>query len=265
MTHMETGLKDRVVIVAASSEGMGRAIAEAFAAEGARLAICSRDEGKIKQVAAELVNRCGCQVFAEPVNVTQPEAVRAFVAEVAEEYGRIDVCVTNAGGPPARTFLQTTIDEWRQAFELNFLSVVSFAHAVIPHMQRNRWGRLLTITSVSVKQPIPALVYSNAVRAAVVGLVKSLAEEFGRDGILANNVAPGYTATDRLKELAEIRALATGSTREQIFQEWASGTAVGRIATPQEVADAIVWLASERASCITGQTILVDGGFYKGV
>ncbi len=262
---MQTGLKDRAVIVAASSEGMGRATAEAFAAEGARLAICSRNEDSIRQTAAELTARHGSEVLAHAVDVTDPDAVRTFVGAAANRFGRIDVCVTNAGGPPARTFLTTTAEEWRRAFELNFLSVVSFAHAVIPHMQRNRWGRLITITSVSVKQPIPALVYSNAIRAAVVGLVKSLSEEFGRDGILVNNVAPGYTATERLKELAEVQALAGGVTQQQIFEGWAAGTAVGRVATPQEVADTIVWLASERASYITGQTLLVDGGSYKGL
>ncbi len=262
---MQTGLKDHVVIVAASSEGMGRATAEAFAAEGARLAICSRNEVNIRQVAQNLSSRYGVEVFQRAVDVTDPDAVRAFVEAAASHFGRIDVCVTNAGGPPARTFLSTTVEEWRQAFELNFLSVVSFAHAVIPHMQRNRRGRLITITSVSVKQPIPALVYSNAIRAAVVGLVKSLSEEFGRDGILVNNVAPGYTATDRLKELAEVRALDAGRTQQQVFDEWATGSAVRRIAAPEELADVIVWLASDRASYITGQTILVDGGSYKGL
>ena len=254
-----------MVIVAASSEGMGRATAEAFAAEGTRLAICSRDEGKIQQVAGDLRARHGVDVFAEALDVTDPDAVRKYVEAVGGHFGRIDVCVTNAGGPPASTFLATIVEEWRRAFELNFLSVVSFAHAVIPYMQRNRWGRLITITSLSVKQPIPDLVYSNAIRSSVVGLVKSLANEFGRDGILVNNVAPGYTATDRLKELADVQALAAGVTQKQIFEKWAAGTAVGRIARPEEVAEVILWLASERASYVTGQTILVDGGAYKGV
>ncbi len=262
---MTTGLKNRVVLVAASSEGMGRTTAEAFAAEGARLAICSRTESNINRVAADLTDRYGGEVFAQVLDVTHPEAVRRFVDATAARFGRLDVCVTNAGGPPARNFLSTTVDEWRRAFELSVLSVVSLAQAAIPHMQRNRWGRLITITSVSVKQPIPALVYSNAIRAGVVGLVKSLAEEFGGDGILVNNVAPGYTATERLKELADVRALAGSVTREQIFSQWAAGTALGRIADPREIADAIVWLASDSASYITGQTILVDGGSYKGV
>jgi 3-oxoacyl-[acyl-carrier protein] reductase len=148
---------------------------------------------------------------------------------------------------------------------MNLLSVVHFAREVIPHMQRKTWGRLIAITSLTVKQPVDQLVLSNAVRAGVVGLVKSLANEFGKDGILVNNVAPGYTATDRLKELARAQAKAASVSEEEIFQQWAADSPLHRIARPEEVADVIVWLASERASFITGQTILVDGGAYKGL
>ena len=149
--------------------------------------------------------------------------------------------------------------------DLNLLSAVYFTHAVIPHMQRKRWGRIITITSITTKQPVADLVYSNAVRAAVVGLVKSLANEFGKDGILVNNVGPGYTATDRLKELAHSRSAASGKTEKEIFEGWAAEAPLKRLGDPRELADAIVWLASERASYITGQTILVDGGLYKGL
>jgi len=177
----------------------------------------------------------------------------------------VDICVTNAGGPPAKGFLAASIEEWRKAVDANFLSTVYFAREVIPHMQRKQWGRIITLTSVSTKQPVPDLVLSNAVRAAVVGLVKSLANEFGKDGILVNNVGPGYTATGRLKELARSRSAAQGKSEEEIFAAWANDAALKRVAEPREVADAIVWLASERASYITGQTILVDGGAYKGL
>ena len=202
---MNTGLKDRVVIVAAASHGLGRACAEAFAQEGAKLAICSRNREAIDTAAAG-IRKLGAECSAHVVDVTDQGAVRSFVQEVAKQHGRIDVCVTNAGGPPAKGFLETTEAEWRRAWEMNFLSNVHFAHNVIPHMQKQRWGRIITITSITVKQPEPALVYSNAVRVGVAGLVKSLANEFGRDGITVNNVGPGYTATDRLKELAVHRA-----------------------------------------------------------
>jgi 3-oxoacyl-[acyl-carrier protein] reductase len=204
-------------------------------------------------------------VFAQACDVTDAAEVHGFVAAMAAKFGGVDICVTNAGGPPAKGFLAASIDEWRNAVEANFLSTVYFAREVIPHMQRKHWGRIITLTSISTKQPVPDLVLSNAVRAAVVGLVKSLANEFGKDGILVNNVAPGYTATDRLKELARARASAQGKSEEEIFAALASDTAMKRVGEPREVADAIVWLASDRASYITGQTILVDGGSYKGL
>jgi 3-oxoacyl-[acyl-carrier protein] reductase len=262
---METGLKSRVAIVAAASQGLGYAVASAMAAEGAKLAICSRDKDRIEAAGNKIWQQHRTEVLPVPVDVTDPAAVHEFVEAAARHFGRIDVCVTNAGGPPAKHFLDTTVEEWRRAVETNFLSSVYFAKAVIPHMQRNKWGRFITITSVSVKQPIGDLIYSNAVRPAVVGLVKSLANEFGKDGILVNNVGPGYTATDRLKTLAAARSKASGVSEEELFQRWAADTAVKRVGTPEEFADVVVWLASERASNITGQTILVDGGSYKGL
>ena len=260
---MDLGLKDRVAIVAASSHGLGQATARAFAAEGCKVAMCSRNL-KAVEAAAEEIRSNGAEVYYEAFDVTDAAAVQHFVDNVAKRFGRIDICVTNAGGPPAKGFMATTIEEWKRAAELNFLSVVYFAHQVIPHMQRNHWGRIITITSVAVKQPVSDLVLSNAVRSAVVGLVKSLANEFGKDGILVNNVGPGYTATDRLKELAAARSKATGKGEREIFEDWAADTAVKRVGQPDEFADAVVWLASERASYITGQTLLVDGGSYKG-
>jgi 3-oxoacyl-[acyl-carrier protein] reductase len=262
---VETGLKNRAVIVAASSQGMGRATAEAFAAEGARVAMCARNEKTLRAAAEEIRLKHKAEVFAQPLDVTDGEAVARFVEAVALKFGRVEVCVTNAGGPPAKNFLSLTPEEWRKAVELNFLSVVSFARAAIPYMQKNQWGRFITITSVSVKQPIADLVLSNAVRASVVGLVKSLANEFGKDGILVNNVAPGYTATERLSELAGTRALAAGVSEKEIYERWAADVPVRRLGRPEEIADTIVWLASDRASYITGQTILVDGGIYKGL
>jgi len=262
---METGLKNRVAIVAASSQGLGRATAEAFAAEGCRLAICARNKESLTAVAEDLRARFDAEVLAEPFDVTNASAVRDFVNAALQEFGSVDICVTNAGGPPAKGFLATTMEEWRRAIDLNFMSTVYFAHQVIPHMQKKKWGRIITITSVTTKQPIADLVYSNAVRAAVVGLVKSLANEFGKDGILVNNVGPGFTATDRLKELAKSRSAALNKTEREIFEGWAADAPLKRLGEPRELADAIVWLASDRASYITGQTVLVDGGLYKGL
>jgi 3-oxoacyl-[acyl-carrier protein] reductase len=262
---MNLGLKDRVALVAASSQGIGRATAEAFAAEGCRIAMCARNQQTLQAAAENIRKQHNVQVFAEAFDVTDPVAVSRFIAAVAEKFGSVDISVTNAGGPPAKGFLAATLEDWQRALEANFLSTVYFAREVIPHMQKKRWGRIVTITSITTKQPVADLVLSNAVRAAVVGLVKSLANEFGKDGILVNNVGPGFTATDRLKELAKARASASGKTEQEIFAGWAADAPLQRLGDPREVAETIVWLSSERASYITGQTVLVDGGMYKGL
>lgn len=262
---MDLGLKGRGVIVAASSEGIGRAAAESFAREGAQVAMCARTEGTLREAADQIRKATGAEIFAEPLDVTDGAAVQRFTENVAKRFGRIDVCVTNAGGPPAKNFLSVSVEEWRTAVDMNFMSVVHLSRSVIPYMQRHRWGRIITITSVTVKQPVEALVMSNAVRAAVVGLVKSLSNEFGKDGILVNNVAPGYTATERLKELAGVRALAAGTSPDKVYEQWAADAPLKRVGQPSEIADLIVWLASERASYITGQTVLADGGIYHGL
>jgi 3-oxoacyl-[acyl-carrier protein] reductase len=262
---METGLKGKVVLLAGASQGMGRAAAQAFAAEGAIVAISARTEDKLQQAAKEIRKSTGAEVFAQAFDVSYQAAVEKFVADVVTKYGRVDVCVANAAGPPAKTFLQVSLEEWHKAFEMNFMSVVNLAREVIPQMQKNKWGRLITITSTSVRQPIPDLILSSAIRPAVVGLVKSLAIEFGKDGITANNVAPGYTATERLTELAGSRSKAAGVAEKEIYDRWANEVPLRRVGKPEEIADAIVWLASERASYITGQTVLVDGGIYKGM
>lgn len=262
---METGLKNRVAIVAASSQGIGQATAEAFAAEGCRIAMCARNPQTLQAAAERIQKQHHAEVLAQALDVTDAEAVHRFVDAVAEKFGGVDICVTNAGGPPAKGFLAASLEEWRSAVDANFMSTVYFARDVIPHMQRRHWGRIITITSITTKQPVADLVLSNAVRAAVVGLVKSLANEFGKDGILVNNVGPGYTATDRLKELARARSAALGKSEKEIGEGWSADAAVKRLGEPREVADAIVWLASERASYVTGQTVLVDGGLYKGL
>ncbi|HUO15793.1 MAG TPA: SDR family oxidoreductase [Verrucomicrobiae bacterium] len=261
---MDLGLKNRVALVAASSQGIGLATAEAFAAEGCRVAMCARNPQTLEAASAK-VKAHGAEVYPEAFDVTDPAAVSRFVADVAGKFGSVDICVTNAGGPPAKGFLACNNEDWQHAIDANFLSTVYFAREVIPHMQKRRWGRIITITSITTKQPVTDLVLSNAVRSAVVGLVKSLANEFGKDGILVNNVGPGFTATDRLKELAAARSKASGKKEQEIFDGWASDAPMKRLGEPREVAETIVWLASERASYVTGQTILVDGGMYKGL
>ena len=262
---METGLRNRVAIVAGSSQGLGRATAFAFAAEGAHVALCARNRQALEETATEIRDRFAVQTHAEAFDVRDSSAVSDFVANVVQVFDRLDICVTNAGGPPAKEFLQTTDQDWDATFVLNLRSAAVFARAVIPHMQRQRWGRIITISSITVRQPQPQLILSNAIRAGVMGLVRSLSNEFGKDGILINNIAPGYTATERLKELSAHRASLLRQTEQEVEQTWAEQIPIGRLGRPEEVADAIVWLASERASFITGQTILIDGGMYRGL
>jgi 3-oxoacyl-[acyl-carrier protein] reductase len=262
---MDLGLKNRVALVAASSQGLGLATAEAFAAEGCRVAMCARNQQALAANAERIRKQHNAEVFTRALDVTDAIAVRDFVAAVVDKFGTVDVCVTNAGGPPAKGFLATSAEDWQHAINANFLSAVYFAREVIPHMQRQHWGRIITITSITTKQPVTDLILSNAVRTAVVGLVKSLANEFGKDGILVNNVGPGFTATERLKELANARSASTGKPAAEFLDAWAAEAPLKRLGQPREFADCVVWLASERASYITGQTLLVDGGMYKGL
>ncbi len=262
---METGLRNRTAMVAGASQGMGRATARALAAEGVHLALCARNGEALRQLGSELAAEFRVEVHTASVDVADTAAVNDFVASTIGIFDRIDICVTNAGGPPPRLFLATTDEEWDSAFHLNLRSAAAFARAVIPHMQTRRWGRIITISSITVRQPQPELILSNAIRTGVMGLVRSLATDFGKDGILVNNVAPGYIATDRVKQLTTERAAANGQTLEEAEQGWVDQIPVGRLGRPEEIADTIVWLASERSSFINGQTILVDGGMYKGL
>ncbi len=262
---MDLGIKDRVAVVAASSQGLGKAVAQGLAREGAKLALCARTEATLKTTAEEIRKKSGVEVLARPVDVTVYDQVRRFVAETVSRFGRVDICVTNAGGPPSKPFADTTVEDWEAGVNLNLMSTLYFAREVLPLMQKQRWGRLITITSVAVKQPIEGLILSNAVRSAVSGLVKSLSNEYGKFNVLVNNVCPGYTQTARLDELASKLARAEGVDPKQIHERWASQVPLRRLGQPEEFANLVVFLASERASYITGVSIAVDGGFVKGV
>lgn len=262
---MDLGLKGRVAIVAAASKGLGRAVAEEFCREGAEVAICARTAADLEAAARAMQQAHGREVFWQALDVTRAEEVSVFVGEVERRFGRVDICVTNAGGPPAKTFLEISPSEWRAAVDLTLMSAVYFAREVLPRMRKNHWGRLLTITSVSVKQPIDGLLLSNCLRAGVTGLARTLANEFGRDGITVNNVCPGYTTTERLNELADKVAGDAHGTREKVFEEWSAEIPIGRLARPEELAALVAFLASERASSINGTTIAVDGGWVKSL
>ncbi|TAM79156.1 MAG: SDR family oxidoreductase [Acidobacteria bacterium] len=262
---MDLGLKDRVAVVAASSQGLGKAVALGLAREGAKLAICSRVESKINQTAEEIRRETGADVLSRAVDVTVYEQVQRFIAETQQRFGRVDICVTNSGGPPARPFCDTTVEDWQAAVNLNLMSTLYFVREVLPLMQKRKWGRLITVTSSAVKQPIDNLVLSNSIRSAVSGLVKSLSNEYAKDNILVTNVCPGYTLTARLDELSRRLAKAEGVAPDEIQQRWARQVPLGRLGSPEELANMVVFLASDRASYVTGVSIAIDGGFIKGI
>lgn len=262
---MDLGLKNRVAIVAAASKGLGRAVATELAREGASVAICARSEKNLAEAAEKIRSETGKDVLTWPADVSNPDAVREFVEAVEAEYGRVDICVTNAGGPPAKPFLELSSQEWRDAIDQLLMSTVAFAREVLPRMKKHQWGRFITITSISVKQPIDGLLLSNSVRAAITGLARTLANEFGPFGITVNNVCPGYTQTERLDELAESAARASGANRESIYAKWTAGTPLGRLGKPEEFAAVVAFLASERASYINGTSIAVDGGMVRSL
>jgi 3-oxoacyl-[acyl-carrier protein] reductase len=262
---MDLGIKGRVAVVAASSQGLGKAVAIGLAREGAKLALCARTDSALQSTAEEIRRATGAEVYAAPADVTDYAQVRQLIADTIRRFGRIDICVTNAGGPPAKTFADTSVEDWESAVRLNLMSTLYFAREVLPQMQKQKWGRLITITSVSVKQPIDNLILSNSVRSAVSGLAKSLSNEYARDNVLINNVCPGYTLTRRMDELSARLSKAEGVEPAQIQERWAKQIPAQRLARPEEFANLVVFLASERSSYITGTSIAVDGGFAKGL
>jgi 3-oxoacyl-[acyl-carrier protein] reductase len=262
---VELGLKDRVALVAASSQGLGKAVAMGLAREGAKLALCARGEPALAETAEEIRAATGVEVLTGALDVTDHRQVHGFVALTLERYRRLDIAVANAGGPPAKSFAETSPADWQRAAELNLLSTVYLAKEVLPQMQKQRWGRFIAITSMTVKQPLEGLILSNAIRSGVSGLVKSLANEYGPYNVLVNSVCPGYTATARLMSLAERLAEREAVTPAVIESRWAAQTPLGRVGQPEEFANVVVFLASEPASYVTGVALQVDGGIIKGL
>ena len=261
---MDLGLKGKVAMAAASSQGIGRAVAEALAAEGADLVICARSSGPLKKAREEL-ERHGGRVLDVPVNLTDPQGVERLVAAARDTFGQVDVLVTNTGGPPAGPFEEHTPEAWEGAVRQNLFSVINLVREVLPGMRERKWGRIINITSIAVKQPSDNLILSNAVRAAVTGFARTLATETAADGITVNNVMPGFTRTERLTELAEKRAQIKGCAPQDIWDIWHREIPIGRVGEPEELAALVAFLASEQASYITAQSVAVDGGWIKSL
>ncbi len=262
---MDLGLKGKVACVAAASSGLGKASALELAREGARVAICARHRDRLEQAAREIEAETGSEVLPVVADVTQPEDAAQFIQAAVDRWGRLDILVTNAGGPPAGKFEDFDEQAWLDAFNLNFLSTARLIYAALPHLREAGGGRIIAITSVSAKQVLPNLILSNAVRAGVHGMVKSLAQELGPDNITVNAVCPGPILTERLQSLFQKAAETQGITIEEAQAGWVSQIPLGRLGQPAEFGAVVAFLASERASFVNGALLQVDGGMVRGV
>ncbi len=262
---MDLHLREKVVIVTAASRGLGYAVANAVASEGAKVALCARHEEPLLAAAERLRTLHGVDVLPIVCDVADEEAAPRLAAMTVEQFGTIDALFINAGGPPPGTFLDFQPRDWQAAIRLTIESAVRLAYAVVPVMRQAGGGSILANTSVSVRYPLDNLILSNSLRLAVVGMVKSLALELGRDGIRANAIAPGWTRTERVEQLLTHRAQTNGTTAEAEAAKIAAAIPLGRMATPDEFGRAAAFLLSPAASYITGITLLVDGGMARAV
>ena len=262
---MELGLGGKVALVAGASRGLGHAIARELAGEGAAVAICARDEQRLAQAGRAIAAATGARVLPIVADVSKPADVARLVRTAIESLGRVDILVTNSGGPPPGTFESTPPEAWQGAFDVLLRSAVEMTRAVLPGMKQRRFGRILNVTSITVKQPVENLILSNALRAAVTGMARTLASEVAPFGITVNNVLPGYTRTERLDELAEATARRTGETSAEFYARLEREIPMRRVGDARELAALCAFLASERASYLTAQSIAVDGGWIKGL
>ncbi len=257
---MDLGLLGKVALVAGASRGLGKAVAMGLAREGVSVAVVARNRARIEAVAREIQNQTSVQTLGIAGDVTSAEDIHRIVNEAIGKFSAIDILVTNAGGPPPGAFVTLTDEQWRDAVNLTLLSAVRLSRAAIPHVQMQKWGRIIHICSYSVKHPIENLMLSNSIRSAVVGLSKTQALELGKDGITVNSVLPGWTATERVEQLMQDRAKRANTTPEEQATAIIREIPLGRMAKPEEFANVVVFLASERASYVNGVALAIDGG-----
>ena len=260
-----TAAAGRAALVCGASRGLGRASALALARDGSAVAICAREAAALDRTARQIEDATGARVVPIAADVSKAEDVERLLGSAVEALGGLDVLVTNTGGPPSGPFESFTDEVWAAAIDSLLMSVVRLSRGAIPYMRRRGGGRIVHVTSISVKQPIEGLVLSNALRAAVTGLAKTQAVELAPDGILVNCVAPGYTRTDRVTELNEQTAAREGISAEAVQRRTEARIPMGRLGTPEEFGDVVAFLASPRASYVTGTTIQVDGGFVRSL
>ena len=262
---MDLQLKNKVALVAASSRGLGKAIAVGLAREGTKLVICARNKDILEKTADEILLATGVTVFPLAMDLGEKEQISWLIDETMDLFGRVDILVTNAGGPPSGKFEEAEEEDWKKANQLTLMSAVRLSRAVIPSMRKQKWGRIIHMVSVSARQPVPGLLLSNVIRPAVIGLAKSQSQELAADGILVNAICPGYFLTDRMKQLVEDRAKSEKKKPNKVMEEMTADVPLGRMGNPEELAGLVVFLASERASYITGSVFTVDGGLVKGL
>jgi 3-oxoacyl-[acyl-carrier protein] reductase len=262
---MDLELKERVAIVGGASKGLGRACAQVLAGEGAKVVMCSRTAADLERAAQEIRDKTGADIFAFAGDLEKHATIEALVAAAVDHYGRLDILVNNSGGPPLAKSLSATEEQWATAVQRSLLYFARMSREAIPHLKRQGGGRIINILASTVYQPIANLALSGATRMGVVAFAKSLADEIGRDGILVNNVCPGSLLSERMLGNVTARAKELGITLEAALAQRAEETSIGRIGDPLELANLVAFLASGKASYITGTTIRVDGGLVRSV
>lgn len=262
---MNLGLRGKNAIISASSKGLGKACAEELAAEGCNLTVFSRNLNNIRKTAQELNKKYNVKVIYLKADASNPKDLKKVVNTTQKELKSIDILINNSGGPPFGYFEDFNSKDWQNALELNLLSIVNLTREVLPSMKKQNWGRIVNITSIAVKQPIDGLILSNTARTAVIGLTKTLSNEYAKYNILFNNVCPGRIMTDRIIELANKRAKLTKKSFNRVIKEMESDIPIGRIGDPKELSSLVAFLASEKSSYITGNTIQIDGGLVNNL
>jgi 3-oxoacyl-[acyl-carrier protein] reductase len=262
---VDLGLRGKIALVAAASRGLGRAIAEELAAEGASLVMCARGKERLDEAVESVRAATGVQVLGVAADVARPEDVTRVVRSAIGLFGRVDILVTNAGGPPSGLFESLGPEKWDDAVRLTLMSTINLCREILPGMRQRKWGRIINVTSITVKQPVEGLMLSNSLRAGVTGFARTLANEVGRDGITVNNILPGFTRTQRVEELAKATADREGISIDDVMNRQKAAIPMGRLGEPKEFAALAAFLASERASYITGTSIQVDGGWIKSL